>query len=286
MKIKDRNGNYLERKRKVTGAKILYTFLIGRIALKVLIRPTVSKMGAVYMDSPLSKVWNKGFIKKNKINLEEYEEKKYRSYNDLFIRRIKKEYRPINDSPDILISPCDSKLLVYPINNESSLKIKDSVYTVSDLVGGKKLKKYRNGIALVFRLEVNDYHHYCYIDNGTKDENVYIKGVLHTVQPVSSKYKVYKRNAREYTILHTENFGDIVQIEVGAMMVGRIVNHHGVYKFLKGEEKGYFEFGGSTIVLLLKKGVVKLDSDILENSMRDIETVVKMGEKIGKKRNN
>ena len=85
----------------------------------------------------------------------------------------------------------------------------------------------------------------------------------------------------EYTVLETENFGTVVQVEVGAMMVGRIVNHHGTHSFQRGEEKGMFEFGGSTTVLLVKKDQLKVDQDILENSKENIETVVKLGEKIG-----
>lgn len=286
MNIKNRQGELVKQKKKHIGLKILYSFILGRITLKVLTRPTISKVGGLYLSSPLSKVWNKQFIKKNKINMEEYESKKYRSYNDLFTRKIKDEFRPIDMNPKSFISPCDSKLTVYPINNESVFTIKESKYTISELVDGKKIKDYKGGFALVFRLEPTDYHHYCYIDSGTKEENVFIKGVLHTVQPVSSKYKVFKRNSREYTILHTKNFKDIVQIEVGAMMVGKIINHHGKYKFKKGEEKGLFEFGGSTIVLLVKKNVIRIDSDIIENSLLGIETIVKYGEKIGIKKDN
>ena len=99
------------------------------------------------------------------------------------------------------------------------------------------------------------------------------------------KEKVFKRNAREYTVLHTENFKDIIEIEVGALLVGKIVNiHNGEYKFSKGEEKGYFEFGGSTIVLMVKKGVLEIDEDIALNSKEHIETLVKVGTKIGLKK--
>lgn len=284
MKMKYRGSDEVITKKTKPAVKLLYGMLIGRIVLKVLTKPTISKVGAKYMDSPLSKIWNKGFIKKNNIDLNEYENKKYKSYNDLFTRSIKKEARPIDMNPNSLISPCDSKLLVFPINDSSAFKIKDSIYTVEDLTDGKKFKGYDNGFTLIFRLELNDYHHYCYVDSGKKSKNVFIPGILHTVQPVSNDFNVYKRNAREYTILHTKNFGDIIQIEVGALMVGKIVNHHEKYTFQKGEEKGLFEFGGSTIVLLVKKDKVKIDSDILENSLRGIETIVKMGEKIGKKR--
>jgi phosphatidylserine decarboxylase len=70
-------------------------------------------------------------------------------------------------------------------------------------------------------------------------------------------------------------------MEVGALLVGKIVNHHGPAAVRRGQEKGYFQFGGSTVVLLLKKDTALLDEDILENSRNGIETVVKFGEKIG-----
>lgn len=139
---------------------------------------------------------------------------------------------------------------------------------------------------MIFRLCVDDYHRYCYIDNGTKTENVHINGELHTVNPIAlEKYNIYKRNSREFTMLHTENFGDVVCIEVGAMLVGRIKNRHrNAHYFAKGEEKGMFEYGGSTIVLLFEKGMISVDSDILANSAHGYETVVKYGEKIGTKK--
>ena len=80
----------------------------------------------------------------------------------------------------------------------------------------------------MFRLTVEDYHRYFYIDGGSKGENVFIEGRLHTVQPIALEHRrVFTENCREYTVLHTENFGDVTQVEVGAMMVGRIVNNQG-----------------------------------------------------------
>jgi phosphatidylserine decarboxylase len=120
------------------------------------------------------------------------------------------------------------------------------------------------------------------VADGEKEENVPIPGVLHTVNPIANDYyPIYKENSREYSLLHTAVFGDIVMMEVGALLVGKIVNHHGKAKVVRGQEKGYFQFGGSTVVLLLKKGSVSVDPDILENSRQGIETVVKIGEKIG-----
>ena len=134
---------------------------------------------------------------------------------------------------------------------------------------------------LVFRLCADDYHRYIYLDNGVKEKNVFIPGVLNTVRPIAFEhFDIYKRNSREYTILHTEHFDDIVQVEVGALLVGKISNLHQEHEFKRGEEKGMFLYGGSTIVLLLEKGSVKIAEKIFEKTRLGEEYEVKMGERI------
>ena len=116
---------------------------------------------------------------------------------------------------------------------------------------------------------------------GTADKEHFIQGIFHTVNPIASDYyPIYKTNSRAYTVLHTKHFGDVVQMEVGAMMVGKITNLH-KQSFKRGEEKGYFEFGGSTVVLFIKKDVVEIDEDILNHSKNEDEVRVLMGERIG-----
>jgi len=272
-------------KRKKGTLYKLYRTKYGRVILKLLTKPVVSKSVGLYMNSKLSKPKIKPFIKKNNINIAEYEERKYRSYNDFFTRKIRPEMRLIDLDPNHFISPCDCKLSAYTIQDGSVFFIKDSVYSIKDLLGGNEIyKEYSGGFCLIFRLTVDDYHRYCYIDDGSKSENTFIKGKLHTVQPIAlEKYNIYKRNCREYTVLSTENFGNVVQIEVGAMMVGRIVNLHEEHTFKRGEEKGMFEFGGSTVVLLVKKDTVMIDKHIVENTNEGKETIVKFGQKIGRK---
>ena len=263
-----------------------YGTFIGRLFIKIVISKWVTNLIGCYMNSKLSARRINKFIEKNDINKHEYENKKYKSYNDFFTRKVIESKRPICANKDALISPCDSKLLMYKINKDLTLKIKDSYYSIDTLIDKKILKEYNDGVALVFRLSTDNYHRYCYIDSGNKSKNYYIKGVFHTVQPISLKhYNFFKTNSREYTILNTNNFGKVIDIDIGALGVGRIKNHHQEYTFFKGEEKGYFEFGGSTIVLLFKKDTIILDDDIVNNSKEHIETIVKYGEKIGKNKN-
>lgn len=283
--IKTRKGEVIvtnEKQNQLLGK--LYGTAGGRLALKVLTRPFLSKMAGAFMDSPLSVPLIKPFIRKNGIDMSQYEKKRYWSYNDFFTRKVKAGMRPVDMSDEALISPCDSKLTVYKIDKKSVFRIKGSRYSIRDLLKNDFLaRRYEGGLCMIFRLEVDDYHRYCYIDSGIKTDNTRIRGKLHTVNPVAlRRYNIYKRNSREYTLIHTCNFGDVVQVEVGAMMVGRIFNLHGSGGICKGVEKGMFEFGGSTIVLLFEKDRVIPDKDILRNSAENCETVVKYGEKIGR----
>ncbi|MDD6400682.1 MAG: phosphatidylserine decarboxylase [Lachnospiraceae bacterium] len=287
MKCLDRNGNLVNENSKQNYVlDKLYNTYIGRFILSGLTKPIISKVGGAVLSSAFSRIFISSFIKNNNIDMSIYETKKYNSYNDFFTRKIKKEARPIDYSEEVFISPCDSKLTVYDISKDSVVSIKNTRYTVNDLLkNGKLARRYKDGKMLVFRLCVDDYHRYCYVDDGYKSDNKIINGVLHTVNPLANDiYPIYKENSREYSLLKSRNFGTILMMEVGALMVGKICNHHGERFVCKGQEKGYFEFGGSTVVLLIQKNAVDIDKDILDNSKNNIETVVKFGEKIGIKK--
>ena len=236
-----------------------YDNFLGRLLLKINTTKTISNLIALYMNSKLSRKKIDKFVEKNNINTFEYESKNYKSYNEFFTRKVIPYKRPIDSSKDRFISPCDSKVIVYNINKDLTLKIKDSYYSINSLVNKNILDDYIGGYAFIFRLSVDNYHRYCFVDSGTKEEDIHIKGIFHTVQPIALKhYNFFKTNSREYTILHTKHFGDVIEVEIGAMGVGRIKNDHSIHKFKKGEEKGYFEFGGSTIVVLVKNNTYSI----------------------------
>lgn len=282
--IKNRKGEIIVTNKKQNKLlKLLYGSVGGRIMLKLLTAPALSRAAGRFMDSRLSKPLIKRFIRSSGIDTSQYVMYNFPSYNAFFTRSVKPEMRPVDMTPQHLISPCDSKLSVYRIDRKSIFRIKGSRYRISDLIDHKFLAdRFNGGLCLIFRLEVDDYHRYCYIDSGVKTGNTFIEGVLHTVNPIAlEKYNIYKRNSREYTLIHTDNFGDVIQVEVGAMMVGRICNHDEAGPVKRGQEKGMFEFGGSTIVVLLEKGKASIDKDILKNSSEGYETIVKYGEKIG-----
>lgn len=265
--------------------KFLYNTVPGRVVLKILTSPIISKIGGAYMDSGVSKMHIKGFIKNNHLDMSQYEQAEYKCFNDCFTRKILPEKRPVCMEKNTLISPCDARLSAYRINEESIFHIKHSIYKVADLIPKSKCAPdYQGGVCLVFRLCVDDYHRYGNVDNGEVVEHKAIKGKLHTVRPIAvNKYPVFTQNSREYSIIRTENFGTIAQIEVGAMMIGKIKNHHTSGMVARGTEKGMFLYGGSTIVVLIEKDKVKIPEKYFENTEKDIETRVLYGSKIGEK---
>ncbi len=268
------------------GLSFLYNTAAGRIILNPIVKSKfISYMVGKFMDSKISKILINSFIKNHNINMEEYETKTYSSFNDFFIRNIKIGKRPIDKNKNHFIAPCDSKLTCYKINKELTFKVKNSTYNVETIVNDKKISKlYNGGYALIFRLSPEDYHHYAFSDGGVIINNYKIAGKFHTVNPiVYDKFEVFKENTRECTLIDSINFGKMIYIEVGALLVGKIKNIILNGKVRKGQEKGYFMYGGSTVVILIEKDKIIIDKDIISNSSKGLETCVKYGEKIGKK---
>lgn len=286
MKYADRYGNRwdIDNKQDIN-LKNMYSSIWGRLFLRFLSFPIFSKIGGWFLNTSFSKRYIEKFVKTNNIDLSICEKQDFKSYNDFFTRKFIPSARPIDMTANHLISPCDSKLIVCPINSSGVFEIKDTLYTLDHLLQDNTLaKEFLDGYLLIFRLSVDDYHRYSYFDNGNQIFNKFIKGRLQTVNPIANDYRpIYKENSRELSIILTENFDKTIYMEVGAVMVGKISNHKKTGSVLRGEEKGMFEFGGSTIVLILKKDVVRLDEDIVKNSQDGYETKVKLGEKIGVK---
>lgn len=262
---------------------VMYRTPAGRGLLRLLVQPWVSKLGGRLLSTKLSCGLIGGFVRRNHIDLSQYERKDYKSYNDFFTRRIRDGMRPWDMDPSHLASPCDGKLTVCPVTADGKLEVKGASYTAASLLRDAGLaERYYGGFVLVFRLTVDDYHRFFYIDDGLRSGNRTVTGVFHTVNPVAGeRVSVYKENHREYSLLKSEHFGTVLMMEVGALLVGRIVNRHGRQRVRRGMEKGYFEFGGSTVVLIFEKGRIEVDGDIRRNSKEGIETIVRAGERIG-----
>ena len=264
--------------------EVIYGHALTRMLLRPFLSPAVSDICGKFLSTRLSRRIVPSFVKKNHIDLGIYEKQEFDSYNAFFTRKIKAEQRPINDQKNVLISPSDGKVTAYPITQKGRFWIKHTQYTAAQLLKDERLaERYMDGWIYVIRLTVDDYHRYCYVADGRKSRQRKIRGVLHTVNPVANDYyPIYKMNSREYCLLKTKELGTILLMEVGALMVGKINNHEEDSAQVKrGDEKGMFEFGGSTIVVMTEPGMAEPDKDIIHNTKAQAETLVKMGEPIG-----
>ena len=264
--------------------EVIYGHALTRMLLRPFLSPAVSDICGKFLSTRLSRRIIPSFVKKNHIDLSIYEKQEFDSYNAFFTRKIKAEQRPINDQKNVLISPSDGKVTAYPITQKGRFWIKHTQYTAAQLLKDERLaERYMGGWIYVIRLTVDDYHRYCYVADGRKSKQRKIRGVLHTVNPVANDYyPIYKMNSREYCLLKTKELGTILLMEVGALMVGKINNHEEDSAQVKrGDEKGMFEFGGSTIVVMTEPGMTEPDKDIIQNTKVQAETLIKMGEPIG-----
>ena len=264
---------------------LLYETTFGRLLLgAIFARPWYSGLTAMLDKRPSSARKIQPLVERFGIDMSEYPGQSYESYESFVTRKIDPARRPIAGDPDALIAVADSRLLAYSVSSDGRIPVKQSSYTITELLRDPGLAAaYNEGTCLLFRLGTEDYHRYCFADDGEVIRTRVINGVLHSVQPISSKrYKAFSENHREYAIIETANFGTMVTVEVGALLVGKI-NNHDVTSCLRGQEKGYFSLGGSAILILLKPGTVSIDSDIMEYSRRQIETKVRLGEKVGEK---
>lgn len=266
-------------KQETKSVRFLYNTKLGRCCLKVLSQPWFSKLAATFLNSPLSRPIVPLYAKRNHIDLQEFSKQKYRSFNDFFTRQ------RIDDSADTtpghLISPCDAFLSVYPIRDDSVYTVKHVRYRLEQLLDNAELaKRYAGGTCLIFRLSPQHYHRYCYACNGYAEQQKRIRGKLHCVRPIAyASMPVFAQNSREYTVIHSAQFGEVTQMEVGALLVGKIKNYPMGRFVRQGSEKGYFEFGGSTIILLLEKDRVRIDPSFLAGLGKEID--VRKGVKIG-----
>lgn len=262
--------------------RFTYGTAFGRMLAKgILCRKFVSNAYAAWQKSSLSKGKVKKFIAQYGIDVSDCIAQEFANFNAFFTRQ-RKDY--VNQTQETeLPAIADSKLLALPIADDSRFSVKGVPYTLAELLEDEAAAQpFYGGMCLIFRLSPDDYHRYAYPDSGTQEETREIRGVLHTVHPIAAELKVYRRNTRRVTTLHTEHFGTVLQMEVGALLVGKICNHsESVCSVRKLQEKGYFAYGGSTVILLLRRGAVKIDEDILTYSAQGIETKVRLGEKIG-----
>ena len=265
----------------------LYNSPFGKLTLYTIIkRKLISTICGWLMNTKFSKKRIKKFILEYNIEINDYEEKdisKYNHFNHFFYRKIDPSKRPIGEN---LISPADGKILAFQeIEKSKSFFIKGSMFNLQTFLISKELSlKYQNGSMAIIRLAPSNYHRYHFPAKGIPSKTSTIKGYYYSVSPVALKknLRIFCENKRAISTLKTDNYGDILISEIGATMVGSIIQSYQPNSQVEAcSEKGYFAFGGSTIILLFEKGKIHFSKDILKNTENGFETGVLMGETIG-----
>ncbi len=215
----------------------------------------------------------------------EYPPEHYASFNDFFIRRLKADARPFDSAAEVLCSPADGKVLVYPhLATGALLPIKGGFISLSTLLGQKvDIEPYVGGAAVIVRLAPYDYHRFHFPDGGEVIETHSVTGHYHSVNPLALEKtpEIFCLNKRSICQLRSPNFGHIALIEVGALNVSSIVQTHEIGAVTRGQEKGYFQFGGSTLVLLFEAESIAFDADLIADSATGLEVHVRTGERLG-----
>lgn len=270
--------------------KRIYHTALGRLGLELLLKRKIYPfiLGKLH-DSPLSARKITGFVEEHGIDpaecLQELQE--FSNFNAFFARKLKPDARRFAADPRLLLSPGDGKLRAWDnIDIEGVIQVKGFSYTLEELLGDREpARKYQGGICLALRLGLADYHRFHFIDSGRCTGSKGVKGCYYSVNPLALQAipALFCRNRREISTLRSSNFRDITYVEIGAAFVGSIVQtYRPDATVARGEEKGYFKLGGSTILLFLEQGTAAIDEEILLQTKEGYEVKVLAGEAIGR----
>ncbi len=228
------------------------------------------------------------FIRKFAIDAHEFVKgiDEFSSFADFFVRQLKPQYRPILWDEKKAILPADARYLVFQeIGQADEFFIKGSSFDLPQFLQDAPLaKKYEKGSMVIARLAPVDYHRFHFPFDCIPTEARGIRGALYSVSPIALKggWKIFWENRRFITSLSSPIFGNVLFVEVGATCVGKVHQSFVPYKKCKkGEEKGTFELGGSTIVMLFERGNIHFDEDLIQASQKKIEVRGLFGQSMG-----
>ncbi|KAK1299918.1 hypothetical protein QJS10_CPB13g00826 [Acorus calamus] len=213
----------------------------------------------------------------------------FKTFNEFFIRELKPGARPIahERNDDIAICAADSRLMAFKsVDDSMRFWIKGRKFSIKGLLGTDVCSDaFSRGSLVIFRLAPQDYHRFHVPVSGVIDQFVDIPGSLYTVNPiaVNSKYcNVFTENKRVVSLISTSSFGKVAFVAIGATMVGSITFSRKKGDYVnKGDEFGYFSFGGSTVICVFEEDAIEIDEDLLANSQRSLETLVSVGMTLG-----
>lgn len=279
-----RGTTYTEPQYAAATLRHLYGTRLGRALLPILTRPLLSELAALSRRTRRSARTIPVFCAEFGVDLTEFAVPPggYRSFAEFFVRPWADGARPAPTNPETLLAPADGKLLLVPLDGRR-LVLKGVAYSLDDLLADPDLAgRFAGGTAVVVRLTVDDAHRFCAPAAGRVRADKEVRARLHTVGPAGGRTPFLATNSRCWQLLDTGIFGDLVCVEVGALLVGRILRHRRT-EFAAGDERGRFELGGSTVVVLTRPDAVAFDGDLTDWSARGIETRVRAREQIGVK---
>jgi phosphatidylserine decarboxylase len=211
----------------------------------------------------------------------------FSSFSDFFTREIDLSRRPLCPASGVCVAPADGKALAYAtLDAGATFRIKRAAFSLGGLLGDSRAAtEFEGGAMVVIRLALSDYHHFHFPDSGVPAAPLPRGGRYEAGGPYAQRTIVpfFGENYRMVTRFESDHFGPMAMVEVGALTVGSIRQRFlpGV-PVAKGERKGYFELGGSTVVLLFRRGAIHLDNDIVNLTASEIETSVRMGDSLGR----
>jgi phosphatidylserine decarboxylase len=272
--------------------RLAYSAPLRRPSSLLLFRRSLwSRLLGWYADSPRSRQRIAGAIAQLDLDTREFRDPvgSYATFNDFFCRHLRPDARPFDPDSASLCSPADCRLLVFPrLTGSTCIPLKGREFTVKALLGpGHEVEAaaFEHGALAVCRLCPADYHRFHYPAAGRELGHWALPGALHSVNPLAIELglNVFAENRRLVTLLALDGFGQCAFVEVGAFGVARIVQTHDRgASFAKMAEKGYFAFGGSSLVLVFRAGAVAFDHDLVERSAAGMEVLVRCGETIGR----
>ena len=276
--------------------RFAYEHRVGRFFLWLLVkRAFFSHLYGWQMSKRVSAARVLPFIIKYDIDVRTFAKSPYefKTFNEFFYRRLKKEVRPIDPGADVAVFPADGRHLVFPnVAEADGYYVKGSTFTLAELFGEDTFSEenrvnatlFAGGAMVISRLCPVDYHRFHFPCEGVPAPARLIKGELYSVSPIALRQRVkyLVQNKRMLTLIDSPVFGKVAMFEVGATNVGSIVQTFLPDRMAsKGEEKGLFKFGGSCVITLFQRGRIQFDADLVEQSGRWVESYAQMGERLG-----
>ncbi|HEY2342324.1 MAG TPA: archaetidylserine decarboxylase [Chthoniobacteraceae bacterium] len=269
---------------------------LGRTALNLFVkRPLLSRLYGWQMNRRFSAQRILPFIAKYDLDVDEFAKSPFvfKSFNDFFFRALKPGKRPIAEGTRVAVLPADGRHLAIPdLTAAGGFYAKGQRFSLEKCLGEADLpvekreltREFAGGSMLISRLCPVDYHRFHFPVDGTPGESRLINGWLYSVSPVALRRNLAYlwENRRMITLIESPTFGRVAMVEIGATMVGSILQTFTPEKSVaKGEEKGLFRFGGSCVVTIFQRGKIRFDADLLESSAKQIEVYARVGERLG-----